>query len=269
MESGTSEPEPSAHEASARRGEQDEIQVRVLRPDAGVHHRIWDALISADGPQGTILTSIVSTGPAVRASAVALGALVGEGVRSPDRRDTCRRASRLGSAVHRTGRSNPNRERSVRASQLVVSWCPPCGPRGSAPFPVVTVPPTGPIHDSGLRHEVRLRLFSAFECVAQGHDQATQTDPNGQAGSACDEKEGHARFLRADAVRCLRRGRLEPAERWPAVKPNRLALIMCTMHPPNCRSVASTNTTRAKEPLDDPGGRPLEPRQRDAPPGLG
>ena len=102
-----------------------------------------DALISSNGSQGTILTPFVSTGPAVRASAVALGAHVGGGVGSPDRRDTCRRASHLGPAVHRTGRSNPNRERSVRASRLVVSWCPPCGRRGSAPFPVVTRPAHG------------------------------------------------------------------------------------------------------------------------------
>ena len=124
------------------------------------------ALTSTDGPQGTILRSIGSTGPAVCASAVALGAHVGGGVGSPDRRDTCRRASRLGSAVHRTGRSNPNRETSVRASQLVVSWCPPCGPGGSAPFPVVTIPPTGPRHDAGLRPRIRLRVFRWWEGVA-------------------------------------------------------------------------------------------------------
>jgi hypothetical protein len=77
--------------------------------------------------QRTVVRSGVSNGPAVRASAVALGAHVGGGVGLPDRHDTCRIASRRASAVHRTGRSSSNRETSVRASPLVVSWCHSCG----------------------------------------------------------------------------------------------------------------------------------------------
>jgi len=110
-----------------RGGERGAGNLRDEETTCGGPHCHRDALISTDGPQDTILKSIVSTSPAVRASAVALGAHVGGEVESPDRRDTYRIAPRPGSAVHRTGRSNSSRERSVRASPRVVSWCHSCG----------------------------------------------------------------------------------------------------------------------------------------------
>jgi len=120
---------------------------------------------------------------------------------SPGTCDTGRRASHLEPAVHRTGRSNPSREKSVRASQLVVSWCPSSGDLGSASLAFDNLSPTGQILDSGFRTGVRPRLLRLWESVAKCQDQANQPEAHGYAISTPDEIEGHAWLLRRDPVR--------------------------------------------------------------------
>ena len=109
------------------------------------------------GPEILVSSSVAPT-PAAAACAATRGGPVGA-VWS-DRPDTGRRAFRRGSVVRRTGRSNANRGRSVRASPLVLSWRPPCGPRGSvsAPDPPVRGGTPMSLPDGG-RMSTRIFVF--------------------------------------------------------------------------------------------------------------
>jgi len=105
-----------------------------------------------------LVSSTVAPAPAAAACAAIRGGPARAGL--SDRPDTGRRAFRRESVVRRTGRSNANRGRSVRASPLVLSWRPPCGPRGSvsAPDPPVRGGTPMSLPDGG-RMSTRIFVF--------------------------------------------------------------------------------------------------------------
>ena len=125
------------------------------------------------------METLASTDRDARSSAVAHEARDGAEMGSTDTRGTGQQASRPGSGAHRTGRNSPNRETAVRASQLVVSWCPPSGDLESASRAIDTLPPMGNIQDSGLRTGARPGLSRSWRGVAKRQAEADQPEAHG------------------------------------------------------------------------------------------